>query len=182
METGTKGRSDIALTLELTRAIFERLETGLPLIKRGSKYLLLEGQKWANKVPVGTYNTWRTRNTVPKDSVENKGFGELLVERRQKIADEQRKELVRLGQRGMSKILSLSITQKKVEKSINKNGEYRRKIIEQVNPAIINAKMKVISFTIERLDTEKYGRHANARKKMTTFSLANLRKVKHEIN
>lgn len=180
MEIVVKRRPDIALTLEVILAIFERLETGLPLIKRGSKCLLLEGQNWANRVPVGTYNSWRTRNTIPIDSVDNKGFNELLIERRNKIAIEQREELLRLGERGISKILSMPITQKTTEKRINKHGEYARKITEQINPAVINAQLKVTIFALERLDAEKYGKHANARKKVSSFSLASLRKLKHE--
>lgn len=181
MERVAKRRADIALTLEIAHVIFERLETGLPLIRRDSKYLLLEGQKWANKVPVGTYNSWRTRNTFPVDSTDNKGFNELLIERRSQMEAERRVELIRLGERGIEKILSMPIMQKIVEKRINKSGEYGRKIIECVNPAVINAKVKVISFALERLSTEKYGKHANARKKVSTFSLAGLRKLKHEV-
>lgn len=180
MET-RKLRTDTALTLEVALTVFERLETGLPLLKRGNNYLLLEGQEWANRVPVGTYNSWRTRNTIPIDSVDNKGFNELLTERRNKIAVERRNELLRLGERGISEILSMSIRQETTEKRINKHGEYERKTIERINPSIINAKLKVTIFALERLSVERYGKHANARKRVSTFSLADLRKVKHEV-
>jgi hypothetical protein len=162
MET-RKLRSDIALTLELTRAIFERLESGQPLIKRGVSYLLLDNPKWANKVPVGTYNSWRNRNTIPIDMLDNRGFNELLVEARGKMEEEKLERLLRLGERGFKKILAMPLQEKVVHKCINKNGkEYARRIIERINPSVISAKLKLTIFAIERAGSK--GRYANAKK------------------
>ncbi len=181
MKTIAKRRSDIALTLELTNAIFQRLQTGLPLIRRENKYLLLDGQKWAGKVPVGTYNSWRTRNTIPIDSEDDKGFNELLAEIKDKIAKEKREELLRLGEQGMSKILSMPVIQKTIEKRINKNGEIVSvTTTKAVNPTTVNAQVKVAMFTLERLDSKNYGKLVKTDRTVPIFSLAELRRYKEE--
>lgn len=163
MKTLRKNRKDIALTLELVRSVIEQLETGLPLIKRGHPFLLLQGQNWINKVPVGTYNSWRSRNTIPIDSIENIGLNELLVEARERIEKARREMLLKLGENGIKKILSLPLRQKMIQKRINKNGEeYARIIVERVNPSVVSAKLKMAIFAIERIEGK--GRYANAKK------------------
>lgn len=162
MET-RKLRSDIALTLDLARAVFERLESGLPLIKRGLAHILLNDPKWTDKVPVGTYNSWRNRNTIPADSLDNKGFNELLVEARSKIQEARMERLLELGERGFEKILAMPLQEKIIQKCINKNGqEYARKIIQRINPSIVSAKVRIAKFTIERAYGK--GRYANSQK------------------
>lgn len=162
MET-RKLRSDIALTLDLMRAIVERLETGQPLVKRGMPHILLDDPKWAGKVPVGTYNSWRNRNTIPVDCLDNKGFAELLVEARGEMEQEKMERLLELGERGFKKILAMPLEERIIQKCINKNGqEYARKIIQRINPSIVSAKLKIAMFTIERAHSK--GRYANSQK------------------
>ncbi len=178
MEAITKRRSDIALTLNLALSIAEQHRTGLPLIKRGTSFLLLDGTEWENKIPVGTYNSWRTRNTVPIDSTDNTGFRELLIRERKKIDDEICKNLLRLGEKGVEKILKMSLIQKSVEKRINKNGVVQSITIrENINNAVLSAQMKAITFSLERLNGNN-GRCRNAMKERPSFSLAELRTSK----
>lgn len=166
MTVTRKARSDIALTLNIVRAIIERLETGEPLLKRGHPFILLDDQKLTNKVPVGTYNSWIARNTIPADSVDNLGFNELLIVERVRIEKEKRARFLKLGEKGLKKILSMPLRQKTIQKRINKNGEeYARVIRENVSGAVLNAKLKVIMFTLERSSNAGYGRYSNARKK-----------------
>ncbi len=175
METRVNKRSDIALTLDIALSIVERYRTGLPLMKRSNNVLLLEGTKWENKIPVGTYNSWRTRNTIPIDSIDNTGFREVLIRERKKIDDEICKNLLRLGERGIEKILKMSLNQKSIEKRINKDGVVQSIIIkESINPVVLSAQMKAITFAMERL-SGSYGRGRNAVKEMKPFSLAELR-------
>ncbi len=181
MTTLKRYRSDIALTQKIALSISERIESGLPLISRTSNNLLLNTPELADKIPKGTYNSWRTRGTVPSDSNENKGLDEIVIEARNKRDKEKLEELTDLGEVGFREILKMSHTQKTIEKRINKNGkEYFRIIKTEVNPAVISAKVKVITSILSASEKSIYGRSSNAKKESTVFSLADLRKIKNE--
>jgi hypothetical protein len=176
MEAVSKKRKDIALTLNIAFSIVDRFKVDKPLIKRGHKFLLLEGTEWENKIPVGTYNSWRTRNTIPSDSVDNTGFNEILITEKNKIIKERITNLVRLSEEGIEKVLKMPLKQRTIEKRMNKEGKITSMIItEDVNSAIVNAKVKVIMFALERSNRSAYGRGGNTEKEVKSFSLSDLR-------
>jgi hypothetical protein len=100
-------RSDNALTQEIMHTISERLKTGQPLIKRGHAFVLLDGQKWANTIPVGTYCSWVSRNTIPRDSKDNRGLNDLLKEIRHKITMRKVSMLEKLTDKDFDKLLRM---------------------------------------------------------------------------
>lgn len=181
MKTVSKKRKDIALTQKIALSITERIQSGLPLLSRASNNLLLNTPELANTIPKGTYNSWRTRGTIPVDSTENKGLDEIVAEARNKRDEDKLEELLDLGEAGFREILKMSYTQKTIEKRINKYGkEYSRIIRTEISPVVVSAKVKVITSMLGASEKSTYGRSSNARKQSVMFSLADLRRKENE--
>ncbi len=171
-------RSDNALTREVMLTIGERLKTGQPLMKRGSSFLLLTGQNWANKIPVGTYNSWVRRNTIPRDSKDNRGFNDLLKEIRHKITMRKVSVLEKLTDKDFDKLLRMDETIKTERVSINKNGkETVITTVVQTDFPLLGAKLKALTALIDYSTGKTDGRYLNAKKEVRSFSLGSLREV-----
>lgn len=170
-----------ALTQEVMLAIGERLKTGQPLMKRGHSFLLLNGQNWANTIPVGTYNSWVRRNTIPRDSKDNRGFNDLLKEARHKITVRKVSMLEKLTADDFQKLIKMQETIKIERVSINKYGEQTAiRSIEKTDFPLLGAKLKAITAFIDYSMGKVDGRHLNAKKEVLGFSLGDLRKIKNE--
>lgn len=171
-------RSDNALTQEIMHMISERLKTGQPLIKRGHAFLLLDGQNCDNKIPVGTYCSWVTRNTIPRDSKDNRGFNDLLKEIRHKITMRKVSMLEKLTDKDFDKLLRMEETIKTERVSINKNGkETVITTVEQTDFPLLGAKLKALTALIDYSMGKTDGRYLNAKKELRAFSLSDLREV-----
>lgn len=170
-----------ALTKEVVRAIAERLKTGKPLIKRGHAFLLLDGQNWANAVSVGTYNSWVTRNTIPRDSKDNRGFNDLMKEMRHNITMRKVSALEKFTADNFQKLISMRDTIKTERVSINKNGQKTAIWTEEKTDfPLLKAKLKAVCALVDYSKGVSRGRHLNARKDMGGFSLGELRRIKNE--
>jgi len=171
-------RSDNALTREVMLAIGERLKTGQPLIKRGHAFLLLDGQNWDNKIPVGTYCSWVTRNTIPRDGKDNRGFNDLLKEIRHKITMRKVSVLEKLTDKDFDKLLRMEETIKTERVSINKNNNKTViTTVEQTDFPLLGAKLKALTALIDYSMGKTGGRYLNAKKEVRGFSLGDLREV-----
>lgn len=174
-------RSDNALTQDVMLAIGERLKTKQPLVKRGHAFLLLNGQNWANKIPVGTYCSWVRRNTIPRDSKDNRGFNDLLKEMRHKITIRKVSMLEKLTADDFQKLIKMKETIKTERVSINKYGEPTSiRTVEKTDFPLLGAKLKALTALIDYSMGKADGRHLNAKKEVLRFSLGDLRKIKND--
>lgn len=135
-----------------------------------------------------TYDSWIAREMVIPDTKQT--LKELVEATRQKYlaikekkADEQR---IRQSERTLDYLLQLPIHDTKVERTIkrNKNGkleEVKRVTTKEISAPLVGAKVKGLTFTLERLNPQKYGEKGEVKHSHVIFSLADLRKHREEL-
>jgi hypothetical protein len=82
-----------ALTHDIQCAIRDRILSGLSLVSRHSKYLLIDGYK----ISKNTYSSWLRRGTIPADAPHAQPLSEVVAKARQRFFFRYQKKQILLN-------------------------------------------------------------------------------------
>lgn len=178
----------VTLTRDISLAIQSAILSGVRYYDRPNKLIHLtvvneEGIPEDIAFSASTYDNWIYRGTLIPES--NTSLKDMVEQTRAKYlemkAKKQDEERIRLSERALTELLSLPIYNTSVMRELkrDRNGkmkETKRTTIKDVSPALVNAKVKGLTFLLERVKPEKYGKKEEVKHAHVIFSLADLRR------
>lgn len=191
-EDGAKQRIDVELSEAVANALVERVLQGLPLyLDEGALELSTEGG--IVEIPRGTMTTWVTRgNVIPETGRRLRDvLDDARIEKKRIQREERQAEIIENGELALQELVKIPITSgrmitTKYKTKRGKKGEAPVYVpygkvetdFEGVNPKLAEAKIKALTFGLERLEPNRYGAKLDAKHTHMVFSLSDLRRAK----
>lgn len=178
----------VTLTRDISLSIQNAILSGVRYYDRPNKLIRLtvideHGVPTEMVFPASTYDNWIYRGTiVPESNVTLKDMVEQTrakyLEMKEKKQDE---ELKALSERSLKELLSLPIHNVSVMREMkrDKTGkmkETKRTTIKDISAPLVTAKVKGLTFALERLNPQKYGKKDEVKHAHVIFSLGDLRR------
>ena len=189
---GDKQRIDVALTAEIANALVKKVLAGETMYPEEGYMTVSIGEgetRRTEEVRVGTLTTWITRNVViPGDGrTLRSALDEAREERKSIVREQRQKDIIENAEQGLAELVRIPIKSgKQIETRFRRdpvtgvyNATGKTEIeFEGVNPKLAEAKIKALTFGLERLDAPKYASKSSVQNTHMVFSLSELRRVK----
>lgn len=190
-EDGAKQRSDTALSEAIASTLVEKILAGESLHPESGKIeLSIEGR--IVEVASGQLDMWLYRgNVIPETGRTLRDvLSEAREERKRKVREARQLEIIENGELALQELVKIPITSGKMittkyKAKRGKKGEapvyapYGKveTEFEGVNPKLAEAKIKALTFGLERLDP-RYAAKSETKNMHMVFSLSDLRRAK----
>lgn len=184
----------ITLTKEVALAIAKKAYLGETYSFRDTKsvHFQLEREEGVLEdivITAGQYDTWINRERIIEGL--GKSLKQVIEEAREKRRREKHKaeldEIRESAKKSLQAILDLPIYDTSVMRHLKRDAkgklrESGRTTVKQVSAPLVSAKMKGLTFALERLDTENFSRKDETKNThiVGVFSLADLRQKSQE--
>ena len=171
---GVKLSKDIAL------AICKRIMEGQSYHYRADKTIRLP--ELGIVFPSGTYDSWLFREVIVPDT--NKTLRQMILDARQKRLEIQRRkqnqEVIEKSRKAIEALIDMPIHNTSVMREMKRDREgkmkeVKRTTIKDISAPLVHAKVKGLTFALERLDPD-YAKKDEVKHAHVIFSLADLRK------
>ncbi len=179
-ENRTEITQGVKLSKDIALAICKRILEGQPYSYREDKTVRLP--ELGIVFPAGTYDSWLYREVIVPDT--NKTLRQMIADARQKRQEIQRRKqneaIIAKSRKALDALVDMPIHNTSVMRTMKRNKEgvmreMSRTTIKDISAPLVHAKVKGLTFALERLDPD-YAKKDEVKHAHVVFSLADLRK------
>lgn len=192
---GSKQRTDVTLTAAIASAMVAKVLAGQTLYPEDGvmRLTVMEGNtEIVEEVSVNTYTGWLRRDTVipGENRLLRSALEEARVERKRLEREARQVNMIEIAEQGLAEVVRIPITHgKRTTRRFRANDEtgemeergYTETQTEGADPELVAAKVRGISFALERLEPIRYGARLSTENKHVVFSLPEIRRAEEQL-
>lgn len=170
----------VTLTKEIALSIQNHILNGVAYSFRNDKTIRLSDLNLV--FSASTYDNWINRENIVPDT--NKTLKQIVADARQKRQEIQRRKqneaVIEKSRKAIEALIDMPIHNTSVMRTMKRNKEgvmreVQRTTIKDISAPLVHAKVKGLTFALERLDPD-YAKKDEVKHAHVVFSLADLRK------